>query len=464
MSNPVYNGSDKRLQQLFQNGGGGGGGTTVIANPSGEAADELEKLQVGETIYDIPTGGGGSSTLAGLSDVNLSSPTDGQVLTYDNGEWVNAAGGGSGSGGMCYLNTMYSETEEKVGYWIDGKPLYQKTIKRELFEGETQRTVSVNHGVSDMDAIRSIDMVIEMENGGLFPSEKYGQYYIQLVSASRSSISYYTTLSSYAGVHRYVHITIQYTKTTDSAEPNPQQGGVIYLPTIYSQEEREVGVWKDGKPLYQKTYAGLSLDCNYANTWYNTNILLGDIDVITSAELVDDNRQFIAGVVGTMSERTYLGVYLSISGRTITTITIQYTKTTDTAGSGSWTPSGAEAVHYSTNEQVVGTWIDGKTLYEATIEVNNPTKQTAGNCYYYEANYSGHNIDYVQCIAKQCHDAHDQRWYDLPYHRIIDTESIWCQGMKSDSSGQYSFSIFFRTSEQYSIDKIRYTIQYTKTS
>lgn len=37
-------------------------------------------------------GGGGSSTLAGLSDVNLSSPTDGQVLVYDdtNDEWVNA--------------------------------------------------------------------------------------------------------------------------------------------------------------------------------------------------------------------------------------------------------------------------------------------------------------------------------------------------------------------------------------
>ena len=38
------------------------------------------------------SGGGGSSTLAGLSDVNLSSPTDGQVLVYDdtNDEWVNA--------------------------------------------------------------------------------------------------------------------------------------------------------------------------------------------------------------------------------------------------------------------------------------------------------------------------------------------------------------------------------------
>lgn len=33
--------------------GGGGSGTTVIANPTGEATDNLEKLQVGESIYGI---------------------------------------------------------------------------------------------------------------------------------------------------------------------------------------------------------------------------------------------------------------------------------------------------------------------------------------------------------------------------------------------------------------------------
>lgn len=34
-------------------------------------------------------GGGGASALADLDDVNISSPSDGQVLRYDNGEWVN---------------------------------------------------------------------------------------------------------------------------------------------------------------------------------------------------------------------------------------------------------------------------------------------------------------------------------------------------------------------------------------
>lgn len=55
----TYTGEDKRLQYLFQNGGGGGG-TTVIANPQGQATDILNKLQVGQTIYSVPSGGGGS--------------------------------------------------------------------------------------------------------------------------------------------------------------------------------------------------------------------------------------------------------------------------------------------------------------------------------------------------------------------------------------------------------------------
>lgn len=55
----TYTGSDKRLQYLFQNGGGGG--TTVIANPQGQATDDLEKIQIDNTIYAIVGGGGGSS-------------------------------------------------------------------------------------------------------------------------------------------------------------------------------------------------------------------------------------------------------------------------------------------------------------------------------------------------------------------------------------------------------------------
>lgn len=56
-------------QVLTANGTGGatwqdpsGGGTEVVANPTGEATEELTKLQVGSSVYSIPTGGSGGGT------------------------------------------------------------------------------------------------------------------------------------------------------------------------------------------------------------------------------------------------------------------------------------------------------------------------------------------------------------------------------------------------------------------
>lgn len=65
--------------------------------PAPTSADRAKYLK-GDGTWDTPSGGGGgSSTLAGLTDVNISSPTDGQALVYDdvNDEWVN----GTVSGG-----------------------------------------------------------------------------------------------------------------------------------------------------------------------------------------------------------------------------------------------------------------------------------------------------------------------------------------------------------------------------
>lgn len=64
--------------------GGGGGGTKVVANPEGEATDDLEKLQVGSDIYAV-VGGGGS---AELTDDLTTSVTVGGIqsgTTYEEG-------------------------------------------------------------------------------------------------------------------------------------------------------------------------------------------------------------------------------------------------------------------------------------------------------------------------------------------------------------------------------------------
>ena len=66
-------------------------------------------------------GGGGSSTLAGLTDVAISTPANGQALIYDSAasKWKN---------GSAVAQHKYATTEHVIGEWVDGSPLYEKTF------------------------------------------------------------------------------------------------------------------------------------------------------------------------------------------------------------------------------------------------------------------------------------------------------------------------------------------------
>lgn len=157
-----------------------------------------------------------------------------------------------------------------------------------------------------------------------------------------------------------------------------------FQPVIYSAEEREVGVWTDGKPLYEKT---INLSGTFTlnnNEWTNlVNLTDYSVDSVISCDMLfsSGNEQ---GVNDGRVRFSYLSTtkYLRGAASTNTTIdnptlTIRYTKTTDTAGSGTWTPQGVPAVHYSTDEQVIGTWIDGSTLYEKTYSISSLSSSSA---------------------------------------------------------------------------------------
>ena len=67
--------------------------TEIEANPSDTATTDLEKIDIGGVVYGIPTG---VDDIADLSDVDISSPTDGQILKYNTttSKWENAAESG----------------------------------------------------------------------------------------------------------------------------------------------------------------------------------------------------------------------------------------------------------------------------------------------------------------------------------------------------------------------------------
>lgn len=92
-------------------------------------------------------GGGGSSTLAGLSDVDIDSQTlaDGQILTYDDTEnkWVNTTGG-SGTGGHTIIDDSGSSMTARTGLQFENAyvqddstnnktivPIYQEVTEAE---------------------------------------------------------------------------------------------------------------------------------------------------------------------------------------------------------------------------------------------------------------------------------------------------------------------------------------------
>lgn len=155
----------------------------------------------------------------------------------------------------------------------------------------------------------------------------------------------------------------------------------IFTPIIYSDTERVVGVWRDNKPLYKRTWKFNSTTIINANTWTSLGISGGDMENIIFSETVDDeertNKVAYCGV-----RNSYVSIYSTFTTNVLT-VTLYYTKTTDVAGSGNWNTDGVPTVHYSTTEQVIGTWIDGKPLYQKTVDFgtipSNSTKEVDHN-------------------------------------------------------------------------------------
>jgi hypothetical protein len=319
-------------------------GTTVVANPSGTATDDLEKIQIGSTIYDIPSGGGAS----------------------------------------VYMSDYYSTEERVVGRWTDGKPLHQKTL-----DLGSNVTINGNTWYNTSISATDVDKVIHTFAGlntRVASSDAYNNSWDCLGCTQEDGV--FKILNARNGQITMRYVTIQYTKTTDAPGTGPTAGNIIYLPTLYSEEEREVGVWTDGKPLYQKTFI---FDSTVANNWVKHDITALSIDTLVVCsgwanritatqelfhplqydELGGSNYAVSGRVVKTPGTgEITLDIYNKLSSGNTTDKQIailQYTKTTDVAGSGTWVPSGQYAHHYSTVEHVIGTWVDGSTLYEITF-------------------------------------------------------------------------------------------------
>ena len=142
-----------------------------------------------------------------------------------------------------------------------------------------------------------------------------------------------------------------------------------FPPLIYSLEEREVGVWTDGKPLYQKCYPIIIAEGNIQSidstfepkkvevaTYYDSQSVFENSFVYDSSNLV--TVWIGQGYIQCHSHSVYIGKSA--------VVILYYTKSTDVAGSGKYTTYGGYAHHYIADEHIIGTLL-GKPLYEKTM-------------------------------------------------------------------------------------------------
>lgn len=157
---------------------------------------------------------------------------------------------------------------------------------------------------------------------------------------------------------------------------------------LYSTDEKIIGRWIDGKPLYQKVFTGTTRGSEQSAT-------IGTIANVDSIPVMYGNARNSSG--------TYLGIpnaglNVEFSSGNLKTYTIAaayanqpciiialYTKTTDSA-----VEIGSDT-DYSTTEKIVGTWIDGKPLWQKTISCGTVTADGS----WHEVQHSISGIDQV---------------------------------------------------------------------
>ena len=195
-----------------------------------------------DTIDNNMGGGSGSSSLAGLSDVNLSSPSNNQVLKYNSTsqKWENQneSGGGdsvtwtqlqasgtkiaeiniNGTTQDVYAPTgggggsvNYSTTEQVIGTWINSKPVYQKTF---YSTSAMSSYVAITHGISNLDLLIRADCVIRASNRSNQIPILTDQNNAEVV-ITPTKIEIYLNNDFVNVCNGGYIVTLQYTKTTD---------------------------------------------------------------------------------------------------------------------------------------------------------------------------------------------------------------------------------------------------------
>ena len=211
---------------------------------------------------------------------------------------------------------MYSTDEKMIGQWVDGKPLYSKTISCGALPN-ISTVVRQNTGVSN------IEMCVVMDGVAISPTlHRIKTFPLDGMDYGYDSQNNQIIISSEADYTAYTesYVTINYTKSTDSPVS-------IGNDTDYSTTEKIIGTWIDGKPIWQKTIdLGSNITVGNGDTWTRTSISATSIDKYVHVVGIHANGTYFPLMASTQDN-----VISLLTGRNVTTadvryLTVQYTK------------------------------------------------------------------------------------------------------------------------------------------
>lgn len=317
LEDDVYGAWDATKWERTTAGEEGAGGSDIEPNPQGTPTEDLDTIGINGTIYNIAgSGGGGGNVYGAFIDTNN---------LIDRLEYTNNA-----------QIPTYTATEDCfVSLYVFGK--------------------SANTCAIDVNSANVSQMYFQGD------SEETAHLYLKKGQTLDITIS------------GYYNVTLRIYGLTFGTQN-------IFTPQIYSTEERCVGVWLDNKPLYCKTIDTGAIPSSGTKT-VTHGIQNIDSLVTYSGIAYNDNGTDYRVLPYVAFSNWSISLYADITTIYIgvsqnwgndfpnSYTTLYYTKTTDTAGSGSYNTLGVPMEHIDNTETVIGTFF-GETWYERSFDLN----------------------------------------------------------------------------------------------
>lgn len=220
---------------------------------------------------------------------------------------------------------IYSEEEQCIGMWTDGKPIYRRVLRGNFGTDEYTNVGNVIDWNADLILDIKAMGTFESNSRAIFPSGFYlPYYYLNCYVDSAGGVILSIKDDRYFKGCPYI-VILQYTKTTDA------NSGLKIQPNIYSAEETVVGRWVDGKPIYRIV---IIQNYNFQQAgWKVLGYTINNLERVISGRVFTSYGVNYDVVVGYDIEGIGDGLCVLINTATgkCDCLIVEYTKTTDTA-------------------------------------------------------------------------------------------------------------------------------------